>query len=416
MKQLLLCLLLCNAALQLMAQPNYPVPTGVYCSCGPTFATGTGSVDPIIAQKDFVKGILVRVGWNVMEPTNNSYNWAVLDTQIYRARNYGKKVALGFVNGPSAPQWLYNLGAQRAIIGAPFNDTIPYPWDSTYLAQWEDFIAAMGNHYANDTTITLIHMTNATANGFEFFLNPTSLFNWANVGYTDDKMIQSWKRVVNSFKNAFPNHYLDNDFHPIFLTPNSSNIPSDSIYLYATQTLGSQYGAFSSWWSQNNTNTYATQYADLVNSANNTFATVQLAYNGTTDSASFGVGGLPAAMQLAVSQNICYWEVWNQDILNPDFDSTLSNITCLNTGITEDNIINNTFNIYPNPATNYITIDNMQGGTIIIQNMLGKCMYSNKTTAENLTIPIDRWAAGLYIVSIKNNSTITTKKLVKSPN
>lgn len=316
----------------LIAQPAYPIPSGVYCSCGPTMATGPGSVDPTIASKPFVKGILVRIGWNLVEPSSGVYNWAQLDTQLARARFYGKKVALSVVNGPSAPAWLYAAGVQNAIVGAPFNDTIPYPWDPVYLAKWKELIARLGERYDHDTTITLVHMTNASANGFEFFLNPTTLFDWNNAGYTDAKMIDSWKQVVDAFGAAFPEHYLDNDFHPIFLTGNSSNVPGDSVYAYARRTLGARYGAFSSWWSQKNTATYARQYADLRASAGSTFATVQFAYNGTRDSAAFGPGGMPGALGLAIDDGICYWEIWNQDILNPAFDSLLNAATCSSTG------------------------------------------------------------------------------------
>ncbi len=311
--------ILCLAAFAssaLRAQPTYPVPNGVYCSCGPTMATGQGSVDPAIAAKPFVRGILVRVAWSLLEPEDNAFNFQQLDAQLERARTYGKKVALSVVNGPSCPAWLYTKGAAHVMVGAPYNDTIPYPWDSVYLAEWRALVAEVGRRYANDTTITIVHMTNSSANGFEFFLNPTGLFDWNTVGYSDAKMIASWKAVVDAFGAAFPNHYLDNDFHPVFLTANSSNVPSDSVFEYAARTLGMRYGAFSSWWSQKNTTSYAAQYADLLTSARSTFATVQFAYNGTRDSAAFGPGGMPGALQRAIDDGICYWEIWNQDILN----------------------------------------------------------------------------------------------------
>ncbi|MBS1914007.1 MAG: T9SS type A sorting domain-containing protein [Bacteroidetes bacterium] len=401
------CLLLAGLHLRLHAQPTDPVPSGIYCSCGPTNATGPGSVDPAIAAKPFVRGILVRIGWNLVEPSDGTYNWAQLDTQIARARSYGKKVALSVVNGPSAPAWLYAAGVQRAVIGAPFNDTIPYPWDPIYLARWSDLIAHLGARYDGDTTVTLVHMTNATANGFEFFLNPTAAFNWSAAGYSDMKVIDSWKQVIDAFNAAFPNHYLDNDFHPIFLTANSSTVPGDSVYAYARRAVGGRYGAFSSWWSQKNTSAYPMQYADLVGSAHNTFATVQFAYNGTNDSAAFGAGGMPGALQLAIQDGICYWELWNQDILNPKFDSLLANATCATTSGVEPPSFG-LFRpvLYPNPSSGslFIQWDAAPGEPVdvSIMDLLGRVVL--RTTADRgateAHIDVTGLAGGAYLVRV----------------
>ncbi|HVZ38651.1 MAG TPA: T9SS type A sorting domain-containing protein [Candidatus Kapabacteria bacterium] len=402
-----LCLLLLGGHLRLHAQPNYPVPSGVYCSCGPTNATGPGSVDPAIASRPYVRGILVRIGWNLVEPQDGAYNWAQLDTQIARACSYGKKVALAVVNGPSAPAWLYAAGARYAVVGAPFNDTIPYPWDPVYLARWGDLIAHLGARYDGDTTVTLVHMTNATANGFEFFLSPTAAFNWNAAGYSDMKVIDSWKQVIDAFNAAFPNHYLDNDFHPVFLTASSSTVPGDSVYAYARRTVGGRYGAFSSWWSQKNTSAYPAQYADLVGSARSTFATVQFAYNGTSDSAAFGAGGMPGALRLAIEDGICYWELWNQDILNPKFDSLLATATCTTTGGIEPpspGVLHPVFNPDPSSGSLFIHWGAIPGEPVEVSivDLLGRVVFhaTAERGAMEAHIDISGLTRGTYVVRV----------------
>lgn len=303
------------------AQPNYPAPTGVWCSCPPTTGTGTGSVVPAVASKSYVKGILVRVAWKDIEPTDNTYNWALIDNQISAAQSYGKKISLAIGGGPNSPPWLYSLGAQSISYTIPFNGTIPIPWGATFLAKWTEFIVQLGNRYANDNTIQLVYITNSSANGFEMQLpfNPTP--SYTSIGYTDQKVIDSWKQVINTFNASFPNHYLTNDFHPV----NSSNIVADDIYAYAKLNIGSRYGANGWWWTQNNTSVYPSQYAILQNSAiNNQFTGIQMAYSGITSPGSFGTGGMPAALNLAISQNIRYWEIWNNDITSGTFDTLLS--------------------------------------------------------------------------------------------
>ncbi|MBI2417001.1 MAG: beta-galactosidase [Ignavibacteriales bacterium] len=240
----------------LYGQLSYPVPSGVYCSCGPTLATGQGSVAPAIAAKPFVKGILVRIEWDLLEPTDNNFNWVQLDTQIARAKSYGKKVALGIVNGKGAPGWLYAIAGVQPVVYNNGADTIPLPWDTAYLRQWQELIVEAGRRYLNDTTITLVHMTNSSFNGFEFQLPPEGLVNWSLFQYTEQKIIDSWKTVITSFGAAFPHHYLDNDFHPVFLISSSSSTPADSVYTFARGKIGQRYGALAAWWTQNNVNNY----------------------------------------------------------------------------------------------------------------------------------------------------------------
>ncbi len=176
---------------------TFPPPSGVYCSCGPTMGFGNGSVDPAVAVKPFVKGILVRVGWDLVEPADNNYNWVLIDGQIAAANAYGKKISLGIGCGIHIPQWVFTSGAQRLVSSVPFNDTIAVPWNTTFLNKWTDFITTLGNHYQNDTTISLVYMTSSTGNGFEMQLPFATTPTLLAVGYTDTKMINSWKTVIN---------------------------------------------------------------------------------------------------------------------------------------------------------------------------------------------------------------------------
>ena len=103
------------------AQPNYPPPTGVWCSCPPSTGIGNGSVIPDVANKSYVNGILVRVVWKDIEPIDDTYNWSLIDDQITAAVSYGKKISLAIGGGPNTPQWLYGLGANSISYNLPFS-------------------------------------------------------------------------------------------------------------------------------------------------------------------------------------------------------------------------------------------------------------------------------------------------------
>ena len=398
----------------LISQPAYPPPTGVYCSCGPTTGTGNGSVDPAIAAKPFVKGILVRVTWDLMEPTDDNYNWSLIDGQIAAANYYNKKISLGVGCGIHIPQWVFSAGAQRLVSSVPFADTLAVPWDLTFLNKWTDFITAFGNRYQNDTTIQLIYMTASTGNGFEMQLPFVTTPTLTSVGYTDTQMISSWKTIINAFNIAFPNHYLTNDFHPV----NGSNAIADSVYNYAVSTIGKRYGASGWWWTQHNTIVYPSQYAILQNSAVNCiFTGIQMAYSGTKDTAVFGAGGMPAALQLAIDNDVYYWEIWNQDILNPEFEELLTEATSGKAvSISQSLTDNKHINAYPNPVRNYLNIELSEENSFVeVMDWTGRSVFFKPNCSGRIQVDCSRFPGGIYLIrSRKVNGPSLCQKVIIS--
>lgn len=406
-------LILCSTNL-IFAQPNYPAPNGIWCSCPPTTGIGSGSVDPAVASKFYVNGILVRVSWKDIETSDNTYNWALIDNQITAAQYYNKKISLAIGGGPNSPSWLYSLGVQSVSYTVPFDGTIPIPWDTTFLAKWTEFISVLGNRYINDSTIQLVYITNSSANGFEMQLpfNPTP--SYASIAYTDQKVIDSWEKVIDTFNSSFPNHYLTNDFHPV----NSSNIVADSVYAYAKLNIGNRYGANGWWWTQNNTTVYPSQFEILHNSTTtNLFTGIQMAHSGITSPGSFGAGGMPAALSLAISNHICYWEIWNTDITNGSFDSLLSNAVCLpvlesqEISLTDDNLC-----VFPNPSQNTfnVTLKNNSIEEIEAMNELGQIIFRKEDINNNkYLLNIESRIDGILFLKVTDNKkTISYRKII----
>ena len=396
------------------SQPNYPAPSGVWCSCPPTTGIGNGSVDPTVASKSYVNGILVRVSWKDLETADNTYNWALIDNQIAAAQSYDKKISLAIGGGPNSPGWLYALGTPSISYTVPFSGTIPIPWDETFLSKWTEFITVLGNRYANNTTIQLVYITNSSGNGFEMQLpfNPTPTY--ATLGYTDQKIIDSWKQVINTFETSFPNHYLTNDFHPV----NSSNVVADSIYAYAKQHIGNRYGANGWWWTQNNTSVYPSQYAILQNSATtNQFTGIQMAQSGTTSASSFGTGGMPTALDLAISNHICYWEIWYNDLTSGTFDSLLSNAVCSPIlEVEEINYVENGLSVFPNPSQNIfrITLKNNYIEEVEVMNDLAQTLFRKENIRENqYSLDIGNKVDGIYFIKVTDDKkAITYRKII----
>ncbi len=298
---------------------------GIYCSCPPTTGQGTGSVIPAVAQKDFVSGILVRIGWSTLEPADNQFRWDLLDEQIQRAAQYGKKVTLAVINGPSAPAWLYAAGAQPfdyLFRGSPAR--MPVPWDPIYLSQWTELILWLGARYAAHATVAHVHVTHSTYNGFEMQLpsSNTDITNWNRLGYTHQRVSESWAVALYVYAYAFPATALDVELHPVL---RSDEVPYNVMY-YAWYSYGTRVGAFAGWWSQRNTTVYPGPWELLQWGPYLSFSTVQFVTNATNNPNGFGEGGIQRAIDLAYDTGIRYLEIWNADILNPAFDGMLRDL------------------------------------------------------------------------------------------
>lgn len=398
-------------------------PEGIFCSCPPTLPTGSGSVLPSVAAKPFVKGILVRIGWSDLEPKNNQFNWTLLDSQFVRAKRYGKKITLAVLNGPAAPSWLFQQGAQafpyffRGVV-----DTLPLPWDSTYLAEWREVIIATGNRYRNDPTLTLVHITHSTYNGLEMQLpsTPLDITNWQTRGFSHSEVINSWQNVMDAFSTAFPNTSLDVDVHPVL----QSDSVSREVVVYGYSHLGARFGVFAAWWSQRNTTVYPEQFALIHTASDSTFATVQMVASGTQDSAQFGEGGLPVALQMAVQNRIRYWEVWESDLLNVQYDSLFYALAEIVTSVPIFQETPQEYSLnqnYPNPFNPTTTIKfhvasfafvslkvyDVLGRevTTLVNTELNPGEYSVQFDAKNLP-------SGIYFYRLSSETFIQQRKMV----
>jgi len=85
--------------------------------------------------------------------------------------------------------------------------------------------------------------------------------------------------------------------------------------------------------------------------------------------------------------------------------------------VVENVSLESTFTVYPNPATNKISIENhsnLQGETnICIFNMNGALLQQEKFQSQNLIeMDVSTIAKGIYLIKIQTKAGVETKKLV----
>lgn len=158
-----------------------------------------------------IYGLSWRFGWAKIEPADGQYNWSLVDQAIAITSKAGKKVMLRIVAGINSPDWVYQAGTKpfdfrNTDLRHPATHRpdmrMPVPWDEVYLAQWETFIQTFGKQYNGNPNIYSIQMTGG---GYIGEMNlPKAFAKWEQVGFSDDKLIAAWKRIIDTYQRAFP--------------------------------------------------------------------------------------------------------------------------------------------------------------------------------------------------------------------
>lgn len=71
------------------------------------------------------------------------------------------------------------------------------------------------------------------------------------------------------------------------------------------------------------------------------------------------------------------------------------------------------YNIFPNPAHNFISIGGLQNSLIEIINIQGQILLTYKNSNSNNNFDISRIPNGIYILKITSNNKVSIKKLIK---
>ncbi len=203
------------------------IPRGVF-SLSPAGNTFRDAV----ATNPSVDGITIRQDWSELEPTEGTYNWSFLDSEVARAEAAGKPVLLRINTQAHKPTWVTNAVAQAGGTFFTFDKdgaatTIPVFWDPTFLAKKKAMIAALGAHFTGKTTIKVVWTSFANASSEDWSVPHTStdITNWFNAGYTSAKMLDAGAQIIGATMTAFPNQFVT------IAVGGSGNLDSDASYV-----------------------------------------------------------------------------------------------------------------------------------------------------------------------------------------
>jgi Beta-galactosidase len=183
-----------------------------------------------------VRGVLLRVFWSHLQPTDGAYDWSYFTTGIQLATKYNKWVVIS-VDGSEAPKWLYTEGVPKwiSVTGAKG----PYPWNSTLQSKWSEVVTNLGSLYDGQPLVHAVTMW-CGGTGIECFFaeNQTDarhLDKIAGGGSGSGAVLweNAAKVLINDFFKAFPNT-------PVYLAtglcyPDSNATMTDLVNWYRNQ-------------------------------------------------------------------------------------------------------------------------------------------------------------------------------------
>ena len=206
-------------ALLLFGSPVLAMPHGIYA----LMKQGETSIPAPILSDSSVDGISIRDAWGTLEPSEDTYDFSNIDSLVAAASAAGKQVSISIMAGFTTPAWVYADGAQpfSFIWTRPWGATlcsvqnIPVPYDPVFLAKFSTFIAALGQHYGSNPTVSIFKL-----NGINYVSEETSLpnstggtdngcvtnndvANWQAIGYTRAQMEGAWNTIAQDWGSAF---------------------------------------------------------------------------------------------------------------------------------------------------------------------------------------------------------------------
>ena len=95
---------------------------------------------------------------------------------------------------------------------------------------------------------------------------------------------------------------------------------------------------------------------------------------------------------------------------DPDLSNNQKCIT-VTRGTTGINELEGEVNVYPNPATTVINIDNAEGAQVSVFDINGRMISNVESASASQTIDASNFAKGMYIVRIANGNNVITKKV-----
>ena len=402
--------------------------------------------DANIRNYSYVDGFVWRTSWLDIETSAGVYNYAGIDHIIHKLDSINKKLTILFGAYSVEPAY---IPQQPGVTTYSFTDpttnvttTRAVPWDAYLLQRYRLLLSALANHQVfSISTGTMVALKNhpvlvniaTNIPGLGAIRNVNGLNTSVQTtfpGYSRSKFVDS---ILVSMKLQTDNFPAKNVFIPIYKNINDNTTSPSLSGFIRTQlllTFNNSQNPKISFWQENlaafkdtttqiitglPTTTFATPLYQLNDSAYTMFQMLQGWTTPFSDpSKTANTTPFDAMCYAHTTYGASYYEVYVSDIDNNLYQSSFSSwnpATSCSVTVTQPG--NNEITVYPNPASNSITIGGLKQQSnfnVIVFNLFGQKILSNQNKPSFSTAMLP---AGIYIINVVQDSKAYSLKFIK---
>jgi hypothetical protein len=325
--------------LQVRSQPALPAnfPAGIYW-LGPR----ERAVPEAILNNPSIRGVVVRMRWPDIEPTEGHFNWSYFEEEIKRAAQWGKAVSLRLPSGGrNTPEWVMKLSGVEKFTFRDKNVyhkettgrevTIPVFWDPVFLDKKKQLIRAWGARFGTNPHVATVDMAcaNALTNDWNFPAHtPRDVREWQKLGYTPEKLSAACKELLDETMTAFPGKVVIVSIGTIKLDRPQDRV-ARTIVDYAYGKYPGRFMAIRSNLSAKTPDPAEGRLPGIAQllSDRRPYTGAQMLLGASLDRHFRMNGGTPGdrreifrrAMQTGMNYGVSFLEVYQEDLLNPLF-------------------------------------------------------------------------------------------------
>ena len=202
--------LLCAGLLSCPVAVSAKIPRGVFSIANVDKDPNTNAL-----ENPDVDGISLRHMWATLEPTEGDFDFTYLDGAVALCTANGKQALIRIGTQEAKPAWV-TTAVKRAhgqfftFLNGGVTTSIPVFWDPTYLAKKTAMITALGAHFTNNPTVTIVVASFANSTSEDWGVPHTAIdvTNWLRLGYTTQLMLDTGATIINTTMEAFPNQFV----------------------------------------------------------------------------------------------------------------------------------------------------------------------------------------------------------------
>jgi hypothetical protein len=317
--------------------PPTTFPPGIYW-LGPR----EKPVPEAILKNPLVRGVVLRMRWQDIEPQEGSYNWSYFDEEIKRAAQSGKAVSLRFPSGGrNTPERVLNASGVEKFSFTDNNRyhketfgqelTIPVFWDPIFLEKKKQFIQAWGARYGANPHVASVDVScaNAITNDWNVpARTPQDIQKWRKLGYTAEKLIATCRELLDVTMAAVPGKAVILSIGSVTLDRPQTRV-AQGVLEYAYASYPGRFMAIQSNLSAKSPDPGQRQLRGVPQLlfAHRPYTGAQMLLGASRDRQFRMNGGKQGdrkeifrqAMQTGLNYGVSFLEVYQEDLLNPEF-------------------------------------------------------------------------------------------------